>query len=70
MDGINEKSMFLLPVDENEVLKIVNDCKSKSSEDNDNLSMRFVKDILNHTFRNHLITSVIYLSNQELFKIE
>ena len=48
MDGINENSMFLLPVDENEILKIVNDCKSKSSEDSDNLSMRFVKYIFNH----------------------
>ena len=47
--SLNKKHHFIsLPVDENEVLKIVNDCKSKSSEDSDNLSMRFVKDIFNH----------------------
>ena len=48
MNDINSSSMFLLPVDEKEVLRTVNDCKSKTSEDSDNLSMKFVKEVFSY----------------------
>ena len=45
-DYLNEQNlhtMFLKPVDENEVLNVVNKCKSKTSGDCDGLSMNLLK---------------------------
>ena len=42
--------MFLSPVDENDVIRVVESCKNKSSTDAEGLSMNIVK---------HIITSII-----------
>ena len=42
----NDNSMFLSPVDENEVIRVVESCKNKSSTDADGLSMNIVKHII------------------------
>ena len=46
----NDNSMFLSPVDENEVIRVVERCKNKSSTYAEGLSMNIVK---------HIITSII-----------
>ena len=45
MGPANETCMFLDPVDEQEVLNTINLCKTKNSEDCNNLSMKVVKSI-------------------------
>ena len=42
----NESSMFLSPVDVNEVLRTVNTCSNKTSTDYDEMSMSLVKNII------------------------
>jgi hypothetical protein len=42
----NNNSMFLNPVDEQEVINTVNECKNKTSEDYDSLSMKTIKVII------------------------
>ena len=42
----NDNSMFLSPVDEKEVHKVVENCKNKSSTDADGLSMNIVKRVI------------------------
>ena len=46
LDSRNDNSLFLKPVDHQEILNIVSQCKSKNSEDNDNLSMAIIKHII------------------------
>ena len=46
----SDNCMFLSPVDENEVIRVVESCKNKSSTDAEGLSMNIVK---------HIITSII-----------
>ena len=46
LNSRNVESMFLKPVDQQEILHIVNECKSKNSEDYDNLSMSVIKHII------------------------
>ena len=46
MDPPNASSMFLTPVTETEILNIVNQCKSKTSADVNNLSMKITKHII------------------------
>ena len=57
--------MFLSPVDENEVHKVVESCKNKSSTDADGLSMNIVKRVittiikpLTHVFNTSFKTGV------------
>ena len=47
LDGANDKSMYLPPVSEQEIIHTVGECKTKTSEDLDNLSMNIVKHIIN-----------------------
>ena len=55
----NDNSMFLSPVDENEVIRVVESCKNKSSTDADGLSMNIVK---------HIITPIIKpLTNKYIY---
>ena len=46
MDPPNANTMYLSPVTENEILNIVKQCKSKNSEDVNNLSMTIIKYII------------------------
>ena len=54
----NDNSMSLSPVDEKEVIRVVESCKNKSSTDAEGLSMNIVK---------HIITSIINLSHSPIF---
>ena len=54
----NDSSMFLGPVDVNEVLKTVNSCNSKTSTDCDEMSMSLVKNIIYD-----VITPFTYICN-------
>ena len=51
MPPANESCMFLDPVNEQEVLETVNQCKGKSSEDCNNISMNIVKSIAQSVIR-------------------
>ena len=42
----NKKSMFLSPIDECEVISVVNGCKSKTSTDCDDIDFRFIKSVI------------------------
>jgi hypothetical protein len=48
----NTNSMFLKPVDNQEVINIISECKNKKSEDCGNLSMKVIK---------HIITDIVLL---------
>ena len=48
MNEQNDKSMFLIPADENEVTCIVRNCSNKSSEDSDNISMKLLKEVFQY----------------------
>ena len=43
----NSKTMFLMPVEEKEIIDIVNECKSKSSTDYNEIDMIIVKRVIN-----------------------
>ena len=66
--------MFLSPVDENEVIRVVESCKNKSSADAEGLSMNIVKHIittiikpLTHIFNTSFKTGVFQI-NKKLLK--
>ena len=42
----NKESMFLSPIDECEVISVVNGCKSKTSTDCDDIDFRFIKSVI------------------------
>lgn len=42
----NQSSMFLRPVDENEILEIVNKCKNKKSTDYNDIDMTIVRKVI------------------------
>ena len=45
MEHANERCMFLEPVDDEQVLTLIKQCKNKTSEDYNNISMNIVKNI-------------------------
>ena len=48
MSNRNIDSMFLSPVTEMEVTSIVKNCKNKTSEDSDDISMNFLKNVFGY----------------------
>ena len=60
----NDKSMFLIPTDKNEVISIVRNCSNTSSEDNDTVSMKLLMEVLQYK-----VKSYTYICNL-LFKME
>ena len=46
MTSRNKKSKFLSPIDECEVISVVNGCKSKTSTDCDDIKFRFIKSVI------------------------
>ena len=45
MSESNNNTMFLSPVDENEVTNIVRNCKNKTSEDSNSITMKLLKEV-------------------------
>ena len=51
MNTYNDKSMFLLPVTEDEVKTVVNGCKNKVSTDSDDISMNLLKGVFDFVIK-------------------
>ena len=51
MNNRNPNSMFMAPVTENEVNNMKKTCKNKTSEDSDNISMSFLKDVFGYVVK-------------------
>ena len=47
----NDKTMFLSPVNENEVMNTIQKCKNKTSEDSDNITMKFLKEVFQYILK-------------------
>ena len=45
------KLCFLSPVNENEVMNTIQKCKNKMSEDSDNITMKFLKDVFQYILK-------------------
>ena len=58
----NKKSMFLSPIDECEVISVVNGCKSKTSTDCDDIDFRLIKSVITSIVKP--ITHIFNLSFQ------
>ena len=58
----NKESMFLSPIDEREVISVVNGCKSKTSTDCDDIDFRLIKSVITSIVKP--ITHIFNLSFQ------
>ena len=58
----NKKSLFLSPIDEREVISVVNGCKSKTSTDCDDIDFRLIKSVITSIVKP--ITHIFNLSFQ------
>ena len=59
LKGYNENCMFINPCDTQEVLRVVNSCSNKTSNDSDELSMKLIKQIISD-----VINPLTYICNQ------
>ena len=53
MEVQNDKYMFLIPTDENEVISIVRNCSNTSSENSDNVSMKLLMEVLQYKVKSY-----------------
>ena len=60
----NNKSMFLSPIDECEVISVVNGCKSKTSTDCDDIDFRLIKSVITSNVKPITHTCIFNLSFQ------
>ena len=65
----NKESMFLSPIDECEVISVLNGCKSKTSTDCDDIDFRLIKSVITSIVK-PITYRYIYIYLIYLFKLE